>query len=921
RWVDVSYEGEETIKLVPDKKSYRPGETAHVLALLPTEGAHLLVTTELRNVMSVQRVDSVGRMATIRVPIEKTHAPNIFLGVSYVRGGDLHTASVELVVPARDKLLKLDIIPNKKEFRPRETASYTLLARNSDGSPAAGAEVSFGVVDEAVYSISPESVEDIRRAFYGRRYNEVSTSFSVNFHFTGYAGNKPMKLAANRKPNNLADFKNDDTVNPRVRKLFKDTAFWQPSIVTGADGRANVKVELPDNLTTWRATARAVTADTKVGVAVGKVVARKDLILRIAMPRFLTQGDTATLSAVVHNYLKSEKTTQISLDIRGGRLLDPPAQTVTIPSQGEHRVNWRVAVPDTGELVILGKALTDTESDAVEAPLPVVPRGLKETRGQTAALPEEDVEKRFVFQLPPNADQNARSLRLEFTPTIAGTLFGALDYLSTFPYGCTEQTMSSFLPNVIVAQTLKTVESASVKDEDKLDLRVRRGLRRLYAYQHTDGGWGWWKDDQTDAFMTAYVVDGLTQAKRAGYEVDDARLDRARERLRALLDEQRELDKPGALEARAYMVYALASSGESDARYATELFGARGKLQPYGRALLALTLLERGDKNRALAVAAEIERTAAADESGARWQSRNYSHGQFEYSNDVEATALSVKALARLLPQSELLPRAARWLVMSRKFGRFWVSTKETAFAIFGLTDYLKASQELDADFALEVYLNGQQVLAQQVTAADASAAKVFDVVRRGAEVGRSDEVRVVKRGRGVLYFSSTLTYHTNDEQTAAQGSPQLSLSREYLRLRLVPGENSTLKWQTEPLSGDLRSGDLLVSRLRVQGQPGSYLLVEDPIPAGCEQIEAVGMLNFNHAEKEWSSWYSAREFRDQRTALFLSFFDGTAMYQTAMRVQVPGQFRVAPARVEQMYQPSVRANSASAALTILDNK
>ncbi len=267
----------------------------------------------------------------------------------------MYTQQLDLKVPARDKMLNLQIIPNKKEFRPRETASYTVLARNADGSPAAGAEVSLGVVDEAVYSIAPESVGDIRRDFYGPRYSSVSTSFSVNYYFSGYAGTKTMELARRKKPKNqFADIK-DETANPLIRKIFKDTAFWQPDLVTGADGKATVKFDLPDNLTTWRATARAVTADTKVGVAVSKVVERKDVIIRVAMPRFLTAGDTVTLSGIVHNYLKSEKVTKISIEVAGAKLLDPAQQTVTIPSQGEHRVNWRVEAPadrrpeDSGE--------------------------------------------------------------------------------------------------------------------------------------------------------------------------------------------------------------------------------------------------------------------------------------------------------------------------------------------------------------------------------------------------------------------------------------------------------------------------------------------------------------------------------------------------------------------------------------------
>ncbi len=206
------------------------------------------------------------------------------------------------------------------------------------------------------------------------------------------------------------------------------------------------------------------------------------------------------------------------------------------------------------------------------------------------------------------------------------------------------------------------------------------------------------------------------------------------------------------------------------------------------------------------------------------------------------------------------------------------------------------------------------------MTSAEAASAKVFTIQRRGGEVGGANEVRVVKRGPGVLYLSTTLTHHTNDENTAAQGTPQLKLSREYLRLSVVDKGEGGLGWKVEPLSGDVRSGDIIVSRLKVEGEKSlSYLMVEDPIPAGCEPVEEVSGINLHHTEEGWSDWYSAREFRDQRAVLFLNYFDGSAQFQYAMRVQVPGQFRIAPARVEQMYAPDVRANSASGAMTILD--
>jgi uncharacterized protein YfaS (alpha-2-macroglobulin family) len=910
RWTDVSYMGEDEIQLVADKPSYRPGETARILAQLPKEDAHLLVTTELDSVLAVRQLHVAGRQATIDIPVEARFAPNVTVSVTYVRGSEMYTQQLDLRVPARDRLLNLEIIPNKKEFRPRETASYTVLARNADGSPAAGAEVSLGVVDEAVYQIAPESAGDIRREFYGPRYNSVQTSFSVNYYFSGYAGTKTVELAQRKKPRRqFADIK-DEAANPLVRKIFKDTAFWQPNLTTGADGKATVSFQLPDNLTTWRATARAVTADTKVGVAVSRVVERKDLILRVAMPRFLTAGDTVTLSGIVHNYLKSEKVTRIQVEVAGARLLDPAQQTVTIPAQGEHRVNWRVEAPATGDLKILAKALTDAESDALETGIPVVPRGLKYTRADSFAISDEEADKTITVKLPGNADPNARGLRVEVSPTIAGTLFGALDYLTSYPYGCTEQTMSSFLPNVIVTQALQNVQTATVRDSNDVGRKVRRGLRRLYGFQHGDGGWGWWGDDQTDPWMTAYVVDGLVQAGRAGYEVDAGRLQNARGALRKMLEESADAED-AALASRAYMAYALALSGDADMRHLNELFNKRAKLGAYGRALLALGLKERND-NRAQAVAAELERSAKGGGGEAFWDNeRGW--------NNTEATAVAVKALARVLPASEVLPRAARWLVGNRRHGHYWLSTRETAFAVYGLLDYVKASKELDPDYALEVYVDGQQVAQRQVTAADSASMQVFNLQRRGGEVGQSSEVRVVKRGRGVVYLATTVTHYTNDAQTAEAGVPQLKLRREYLRLKVVEGADGTMGWEAEPLAGDVRSGDIIVSRLNLEGEVGTYLMVEDPIPAGCEPVEEVGGLTLNHALKDWSDWYSEREFRDNRVVFFRNYFDKKARFQYAMRVQVPGQFRAAPARAERMYEPDVRANSATAGLTILD--
>ncbi|MDQ2937321.1 MAG: hypothetical protein M3R67_07410, partial [Acidobacteriota bacterium] len=402
--------------------------------------------------------------------------------------------------------------------------------------------------------------------------------------------------------------------------------------------------------------------------------------------------------------------------------------------------------------------------------------------------------------------------------------------------------------------------------------------------------------------------------------VDEGRFGMGRDKLKLMLESgTTEAGTQIDLETRAFMVYALEESGGTDSRQLENIFGERNNLQPYGRALLALTLKQHKDDKRAREVAAEIERTATVDDLSAHWESRRKAMLDFAESNDTEATALSLKALARIKPDSSVLPRVARWLVSNRRHSFYWDSTKDTAFAIFGLIDYLKVSRELSPDYDVEVYLNGENVLTQHVSSAAAS--QTFSITRKAAEVAGSNEVRVVKRGPGLIYFSTSLDYYTGEEDVAARGSADLNVTREYLRLRVVD-DGDKLKWEAEPLRGEIHSGDVLVVRLKLNGAKARHLMIEDPIPAGAEQVESVGNLNLDYTSgHDWSDWYSSREFRDNRTVFFLDYFDGDATLQYAMRVQVPGQFRVAPAHAELMYRPTTQSNTASARMTFLERK
>src|SRR4029077_21173178 len=155
----------------------------------------------------------------------------------------------------------------------------------------------------------------------------------------------------------------------------------------------------------------------------------------------------------------------------------------------------------------------------------------------------------FDLTFPAKVQPGSRALGIRISPSIAGSLFGALDYLTTYTYGCVEQSMSSLLPNIIVTQAVNELGLKVSLDTAAVQQKIRAGIDRLNNFQHEDGGWGWWETDESHPFMTAYVVAGLAQAKAAGTQVDDSRIERGAQ----WIGKSFTADSKLAFDLRAYM--------------------------------------------------------------------------------------------------------------------------------------------------------------------------------------------------------------------------------------------------------------------------------------------------------------------------------------------------------------------------------
>jgi alpha-2-macroglobulin len=908
------YQTNAQAQIVADKKTYTVGDTAHLLLVTGLAESWAVVTTEGDSVQSRQLIHLTGASAPFDVPITQKAQPNLVVTAVIVHDDQLMTAQKSLKVPLVERTLTITATPNKTQYEPEDSASFDVFAVDSAGKPVQ-ADLSFGVVDEALYSVRPDTTSDIVDSFYPQRYVDLEPQTSFDFFFSGQAGTKSPLLADLAKglyhPRMAQVKPGSDLVVPKIRKAFPDTAYWNPSVQTGANGHARVTFNFPDALTTWRTTIRAMTDDGKAGGVVTRVLVRKNLIVRLAAPTFFRQGDETVVRVIAHNYLATAKDVTFALDVSGVDVISGQTQKVTIPANAESYVDWRVKARVIGNAVFTAKALTNEESDALQMTLPVLPYGVKQSAAGTGAIFSGTGQNQWAFSYPATSDPGSHALTVTVAPSVAGTVFDALDYLTGYPWGCTEQTMSSFLPDLIVAQAIDKLHIKSPIDRKTLNDEVSAGLERLYSYQHDDGGWGWWQDDPSLVFMTAYVVSGLGQAKEAGYTIDDDRLNNARKWLLTTLAAHPDMIP----DLRAYTVYALATTGGAPKNELDKTYASADKLSDEGLALTGLALDAAGDA-RAHQAAELLEKKAHVTDIDASWEGSYDGMMDFYEDTTPETTAFALKLLIRQDRASGLMPKAARWLTEHRD-GDYWYSTKQTSMVIQGLTDYLILSGELANSSDVEVLINGTSVGKHHFGPDDAFAAP-WQIKISAAQISSGGKVTISKSGNGITYWSAENNWYSADQKSFQQGQLALNITRDYYLLQKKQDKpTDPITYDLVPLKGPVHIGDIIAVKLALNGTNWKYLQAQDPIPAGTEFLAETGLYTLNNKPDWWADIFTRKEFHDDRAAFFDTNFGSRSVYIYLLQADNSGLFQISPAQAGPMYQSSVQTTTDPATLEV----
>lgn len=773
-----------------------------------------------------------------------------------------------------------------------------------------------------------------------------------------------------------------DLVEPTVRSNFADTALWVGSIETNEKGEAEFKLDLPENLTTWKIRSWAMGQGTKVASAESEVITRKNLIIRLQAPRFFVQTDQVVLSAVVHNYLKTEKNAIVSLDVPAELMSSetPLTQKVTIPAGGEQRVDWTVNVTGEGEASITMKALTDEESDAMKQTFPVYVHGMLKTEAWAGTIQPEQDSQGFRINVPRDRRPEESQLIIRYSPSLAAAMVEALPYLSDYPYGCTEQTLNRFVPTVITRKVLDEIgidlkEIAKhrnnlnaqeigdpkernkrwnarqdgvlhnpVFDDAKLLKMTKAGVQRLTEMQNSDGGWGWFSGygEHSYPHTTATVVRGLVMAERNGAAVVPDVIHRGKKWLLNYQHEQIQLLKNKAKDKKPFKTFAdnvdafvygtLVELDQENDDMRDFLYRDRTHLSVYSNAVIALAFHQIGDQEKLTMLRRNLDQYLVTDQENetAYLKMAEDNYWWCWYGDSIEANAYYLKLLSATDPQNVTARRLVKYLLNNRKNATYWKSTRDTALCVEAMADYLRASGELNPEMTVEIFIDGQKKAETEFTKKNLFTVD-NTVELTGVQVtDGSHQVELRRKGEGPVYYCGYLTNFTKENFITKAGL-EVKVERRFYRLdrdedataRAEGARGQALTQKVEKYTRTLLENE---SQITSGDLVEIDLVIESKNDYEYLMFEDQKAAGFEAVDLRsgynGNSLGAYMELRDEKVTFFVRQLPrGKHTITYRLRAEIPGKFSALPAVAQAMYAPELRGNSDEMKIGIKDLK
>jgi alpha-2-macroglobulin len=921
----------KSVTLVLDKKSYAVGQRARVLVKSPYKEAEALITVERSGVYRSFHRLLRGTAPSFEIPVTSELLPNAFIGVHLLPRRTAKTAALEpgsyrigyanLLVDGEARRLSVRVTPNKPDFRPGDSIDVKLAVKDVRGAAAPNTEVTLYAADEGVLSLIDYHTPDPLQTFSGARPLQVATLESRDAEGRIFLES----LGGHDKGRDGGGGGESD-----VRRDFRQTAYFNPRIITDAHGEAKVSFKLPEALTTYRLMAVAVTKDDRYGFTQERVTTSKPLMARPSLPRFVRAGDSFEAGVIVSKKAFAGGKVHVAATFTGLLASGPLTRDVDLPENGSLEVRFAAQAQHPGKALLRFEVTGGSERDVVTQEFPVALPMAPEAAaiyGQTSAAQTEKLGELSA------ARDDAGELSVSLSSTaLLGVDQTALDLIE-YPYSCTEQLSSRILPLIALGDLAKALGFPLPPDARK---RAEAAVSEVLARQQGDGGFAMWPESGiSSGWVSPFAALALSRAAKAGITVPKPALERARDYLRGLA--QSSLTRPWQLPVAALSFDVLGELGAPDAGGVSSLFARRNELPLFGKALLLHAAVGAklasdvpSELQRELEKSLHLngDRALIVDDAGGNYFSL--------FDSETRTQALVLRALAAR-GKHPLLAELARGLIGSRKQGKFR-TTQEGAWALLALDDYRRVAEAEPARFEATLSLGGEQLahvsFKQAPPLSQRFALPLSQLLKHG-----NDALLFEKQGSGKLFYEARLRYVRRE-------LPKAPLEAGFFiekSLHSVGAEALGKAGAGAPpgVASELAAGQLvLVDLAVVTPAPREYVVVDDALPAGLEAIDpklfttADWLKNAGFTDDSscpdcsagdgedfapsYRQLYTRSEVRDDRVLFFSDELPaGLSHFRYLARATTLGHFVVPPTRAEEMYEPEVFGRTGATEVTV----
>ncbi len=868
------------IEMELDKTAYEAGDRAKILFKTPFSGK-MLVTTETDKVLSSQYINVENRSASIDITLDKDHLPNVYVTATLFKP---HlTSDIPLTVAHGFKSIRVEERSRKipvqilaqKSIRSRTRQQVTVKAFPDS-------YVTLAAVDNGVLQISDFKTPDPYNHFYALRALEV-------FGYDLYPLLFPEinKILSSTGGDGEADM--SKRVNPMPAKRVKVVSWWSGIRKTGGNGETTFDIDIPQFSGEVRLMAVAY-RDEAFGSAEAAMTVADPLVLSTALPRFLSPNDSISVPVTISNTTSRPATVTATLHTTGPlRVAGSTSKELTIAPGSEGRTVFGLtanSVIGVGKVTVQVKGLGETFVEETEISVrPSAPLQVITGSGSVNGAGTE------IINIPVNDFMKGSSkyqLVVGRNPVLGAA--AQLKFLIQYPYGCTEQVISSAFPqlyfNDLAGSFLPAGQSGTV------NFNIQEAIRKIRLRQLYNGAVTMWDGQGTEEWwITIYAAHFLLEAQRAGFDVDKSLLQTMlgylnnRLKKRELINYyyNRDQQKKIAPKEVAYSLYVLALASQANVPAMNYYKATPAVLSLDSKYLLSVAYAVAGDKTAYLAL---LPATFAGEESVPQTGGSFYS--------DIRDEAIALNALMDVDPAHPQVPVMAKH-VADKLIARRWYNTQESAFSLLALGKMARAAAR--ATVIGEIRVNGKVI------------AKAENVpVKLDQTQLKGTSIQLVTTGTGRLY------YYWQSEGISASGTYKEEDNYIKIRKQFFDRHGRMIS------SSSMEQNELIIVQLtldRTYSTPVQNIVITDMLPAGFEienprTKEIPGM--------EWiknAATPEAMDVRDDRLNLFVDLNAGRQVYYYAVRAVSPGTFRMGPVSAEAMYNGEYHSYHGAGTITI----